>query len=203
MSQDNLAPEEKLLRLIKGGKKEGRNAFAENMQITLARQAKKPPAPDFSASLGLKKLILPAFVFACAYLAVSFSWPYIFTPRLELSKFETETTPLPKAEPAKTSRPLDYYLQQIRGRQIFANELARQQQTEARPASAAGADLIKDINLVGIISGDPSQVAIEDIKSRRTYYLTKGQSVGELTIDEIKEGKVIIDYKGQKFELYL
>ncbi len=200
--KDNLAPEEKLLRLIKGG---------EKPQITLlpkiknreARQANKARAPKFLAVFQAKRFIPLAFVLACAYLAVSFSWPLIFTRKAELPAIEAENIPADRPEPAKAVKPLDYYLGQVRGRRVFANEFNQQPPAAEKPASAAGADLIKGINLVGIIAGENPQVAIEDLKSRRTYYVNKGQSVGDLTIDEIKEGKVIIDYKGQKFELYL
>ena len=73
----------------------------------------------------------------------------------------------------------------------------------SQPAIAANVDLLKDITLVGIITGANPQAVIEDKKSLKNYYVTKGQFIGQMQVEDIQEGKIIINYKGQKYELYL
>ena len=64
-------------------------------------------------------------------------------------------------------------------------------------------DLVKQLNLVGIIAGENPQAVIEDKNTQKTYYLNKGQFLGEIQLEDILEGKIIINHKGQRFELYL
>lgn len=62
-------------------------------------------------------------------------------------------------------------------------------------------NLVKDLNLLGIVEGDRDQAIVEDKKANRTFFLYKGDGFGEFKVYEIKNGKVILDYKGDKIEL--
>jgi type II secretory pathway component PulC len=106
-----------------------------------------------------------------------------------------------EAEPVQEVKPYEFYLEGIKSKQIFSS--ASRPEETARPASAASADLIKGINLVGIISGDRPQAIIEDKIMQKTYYVAKGQFVGAFQVEDIQEGKVILSYRGERFELYL
>jgi type II secretory pathway component PulC len=64
-----------------------------------------------------------------------------------------------------------------------------------------GTELMKEINLLGVISGANPQAVIEDKKSGKTYYVTEGQMIGDFQVEEIGYGKIILNYNGQKFEL--
>ncbi len=86
-------------------------------------------------------------------------------------------------------------------RQIFVSPA--EQKTEKLMISGVNIDLIKDMSLVGIIAGENPQAIIEDKKTQKTFYLSRGQFMGEFQVKEIKEGKVILDYKGQSYELYM
>ncbi|MCX5712178.1 MAG: hypothetical protein NTY47_03770 [Candidatus Omnitrophica bacterium] len=94
--------------------------------------------------------------------------------------------------------PFDQYKQSISGRNIFG------QTSSDSPATAAiDSNLIKDISLVGILAGDNPQAIIEDKKTQKTFYVIKGQYFGEFQLEDIQEGKVILNYHGQRYELYL
>ncbi len=62
---------------------------------------------------------------------------------------------------------------------------------------------IQDLNLLGIVSGDNPQAIIEDKKSQKTYFLKKGDFLGDFELKDIQKGKVILDLSGQQFELSL
>lgn len=62
-------------------------------------------------------------------------------------------------------------------------------------------DMIKDLNLMGIITGDNNQAIIEDKKTSKTFFLYEGDILEEFKVYDIKESSVILDYKGEKTEL--
>jgi len=73
---------------------------------------------------------------------------------------------------------------------------------EERP-SISKEELVKDLNLMGIITGDNDQVIIEDKKAKKTFFLYESDRLGEFKVYDIKESGVILDYKGEKIELKL
>lgn len=196
-------PEEKLLRLIRKEKKEN---LDDKKRSDQAASAAKLSAYFFAGGLAsffsLKKIIWLVFISACIYLAVTLIYPFFgfkeeILPEVE-EAHESKNTPL------EESRPYEFYLKGIKERQIFTSPPV---QEVVKPQSVISADqvkdLVKDIILIGVIAGEQPQAIIEDKKAQKTYYLNKGQFFGELQIADIAEGKVIIDYKGEKVELYL
>lgn len=61
--------------------------------------------------------------------------------------------------------------------------------------------IIGNLNLLGIITGDNNQAIIEDKTLKKTFFLYKGDSLGELKVYDIKDNVVILDYKGEKIDL--
>lgn len=204
--RDNISPEEKLLRLIKGQKKQE----AVTAKVAFADSALKPslkgleyPLISNRSRFSLFQIIAGLiFVFSFAYLAVSFIYPLIDQAPVKLSKTELE-------KPFGTMleiKPYDSYLEGVKSREIFIKEDTAQEQKTEKPKIidvANAADLIKDINLMGIISGDSPQAILMDKKTQKTYYLNKGESIQEFQLEEILEGKIILNYHGQKFDLYM
>lgn len=72
---------------------------------------------------------------------------------------------------------------------------------EEKVVTISKEELIKDLNLMGIITGNKNQAIIEDKKEKRTLFLYEGDSIRELRVYEIKENEVILEYKGEKIEL--
>lgn len=64
-------------------------------------------------------------------------------------------------------------------------------------------EILGNLNLLGIITGDNNQAIVEDKTLKKTYFLYKGDSFGELELKvyDIKDSLVILDYKGEKIEL--
>ncbi len=61
--------------------------------------------------------------------------------------------------------------------------------------------LIEDLGLLGVVTGDDDQAIIEDKKSDNTFMLYEGDEFKGFTIHDIREGFVILDYKGEKIKL--
>ncbi len=182
--KENVVPEEKLLRLIRG--------------------KSKPPAakqPAFrKIKLNIHKIITLAFIISCIHLAASFIHPFIASKEIDLSEASERKDILADPKLKEEMKPFEYYLEGIKNRQIFAgSSLAGADRTMGKISP----DLNKDINLVGIISGDNPQAIIEDKSTQKTYYLSKGQFIGESQVEDIQEGKIVLNHRGKRFELYL
>ncbi len=209
--RDNISPEEKLLRLIRNPKKP--ESSAQKTAAMHSAGSVIPVQPQFAdkvsgknqfdyASLFSAKRIVYLFLILVAIFAViSFVYPFIgYNKLLPETSVSVDADKLTiQAKPK--ARPYEEYLKGIDDRKIFDSSSLSGSSTAA--SAVASQDLIKDINLVGIISGDNPQAIIEDKKTQKTYYLYQGQYLGEFQIEEIKEGKVTVNYRGQKFELYL
>ena len=62
-------------------------------------------------------------------------------------------------------------------------------------------EILGNFNLLGIIRGDNDQAIMEDKGLKKTFFLYKGDSLGELKVYDIKDSAVILEYKGEKIEL--
>ena len=202
--KENPSPEEKLLRLIRNPKKQAEVPT----QAVASLVASQPPAAKPRRALSGRRyffltnfptLIKGALVFSFLFLALNFVWPFIGLKKLTLPEVSAPKTGQVLQEIKTQGKPYEFYRSGTQGRRLFGSQTG----ADDRPVNPVNADLIKDINLVGIITGDNPQAVIEDKKSQKTYYVVKGQAIGELQIEEILEGKIIIGYRGQRFELYL
>lgn len=95
-----------------------------------------------------------------------------------------------------------YYSSRIAGKNIFSGSSYGQPESQGEKESS---DEISsgNLGLVGIIPGDKPQAIIEDKKNQKTYYLIKGQSINGITIEDINEGKAILEYRGKRMTLSL
>ncbi|MFH0790855.1 MAG: hypothetical protein V2A64_04405 [Candidatus Omnitrophota bacterium] len=206
--KNNISPEEKLLKLIRGQNKPNiSNINTERNPARIPLDLKT--SAKYSTSLlfkifsfrYIKKIIFAAFILSCIYFIACLIYPFTGLKKITLPILKPEKTNEFKLKPMDEIRPLESYLSDVKSRRIFAS-LSSPQETE-KPAVVINTDFIKDLNLVGIISGEPPQAIIEDKKTQKTYTLTAGQSFGEFRLESIEEGKVLVTYQEQKFELYL
>ncbi|MDD5731146.1 MAG: type II secretion system protein N [Candidatus Omnitrophica bacterium] len=204
--KDNTTPEERLLKLIrKGGKLYPPRGIAREDPVKRGL-----PAPNFSVIqlakrtlpfLNIKRAVLAVFILSCVYLVISLVYPFFSLKTIKLPETKAEKALPAEAEKQKPEiRPLESYTQGIENRRIFGSAQGDYSQ---KTGDKINPDLIKDINLIGIISGDNPQAIIENKAAQKTYYVNKGQFIGEFLVEDIKEGKVILNYNGRRFELYL
>ncbi len=207
--RDNISPEEKLLRLIRNPKKPEASAqktvaVHSAGSVIPAQSADKVSRKnkfDYASFFSAKRMVYLFLALAAIFALVSFIYPFIGYNKLLPETSASADTDKLAIQGKPKARPYEEYLKGLDSREIFDSSSL----SGSSPAASAAAsqELIKDINLVGIISGDNPQAIIEDKKTQKTYYLYQGQYLGEFQIEEIKEGKVKVNYRGQKFELYL
>ncbi len=213
--KNNLSPEEKLLNLIKGHKTSTPSSLhprdtSKDKKIFSGTTGAKPNVKYSAKSFintyltfpYIKRLMLVLIGICFIYLVIAFIYPWFGLKEIKLPEVPDDKPKIAESglELEKKTKPYEFYLQGLGQRQIFSANFV-QEGTAA--SSVVDTDLIKHINLVGIISGDNPQAVIEDKKANKTYYLNKGQFIDELQIEDIKEGHIILNYKGQRYELYL
>lgn len=70
-----------------------------------------------------------------------------------------------------------------------------------KETSISKEDAVKNLNLLGVVTGDNNQAIIEDKGSNKTYFFYKGDNFREFKVLDIKGNEVILEYKGDKIEL--
>lgn len=224
----DFSPEEKLLRLIKGAKKKLIPKKEESMpkmqpadnipqlsKVAAYREGKKPKIAKFiSISLPfpfklketdtrrLNSILVPILIFLLLYFIYDLFYTTFYkkTELKILMEDAKKIAGVKEGEVVLEKKPYSYYASSIEGRNIFMP-----QEVEAESViSGPTVDEIKaSLSLIGIIAGDRPQAIIEDKKTRKSYFLYKGGIVGESKIVEILQDSVIMEYKGQRFELVL
>ena len=99
-------------------------------------------------------------------------------------------------------KPYSYYGEDIEKRDIFRPSF----QAVSRETTVGGETLKefrKDLNLLGIVTGKNPQAIIEDKKEGKTHFVNKGDSIGVLRVEEIREDRVILNYQGEQLDLTL
>lgn len=198
--KNNISPEEKLLRLIRGRKQE---AKAANESSLAAKYSLYTLFQKYSSSKNLRNIIWVLFVLSFIYLITSFAYPWFWSKKINMPIDTQKESVSQKIEEKKETKTYESYLKTIANRQIFSSSVSTDASLKPMPGVILDSDIFKNINLVGIIAGDNPQAIIEDKKAEKTYYLTKGQSIGEFQIEDIQEGKIILNNKGQRYELHL
>ena len=103
----------------------------------------------------------------------------------------------------KPVQPFSYYNDIIAKRELFKSYIEERSARQAIPAGPTFRDLIKNLNLLGIVSGEKLQAIIEDRQLNKTYFLYQGDYLGEIKIEEIQPEKVILEYRGEQVNLFM
>ncbi|MFC1632044.1 hypothetical protein ACFL1I_01730 [Candidatus Omnitrophota bacterium] len=186
--QDNISPEERLLRLIRKPAKK----TAQKNQIAQPKLTKRDPEQRFFPIL-LPVLALLAAYFIFDLLSARPQRPVQFTP-------QALSLPRQLSPEVETAKPLAYYLEPIKAKGLFADSGPT---TAALAPSATFTEIVSQLKLQGIISGPEPQAVIEDTRTKKVHFLSPGGYIGEIELTEILPGKVKLNYHGQEAELAL
>ncbi len=229
---EELSPEEKLLNLIKGQSKISADSERRNSpSLPSAKETpdtSKIKKPLFNILEKRKKLgtVLrrrrfafkkPGFKFIhkalLTFCLLLLSY-LIFTQIIDRLK-SPDAIPVPKVvrkqenkeKLLSTSRPYTYYSQEIGKRDIFKPyEKAKPKIFSGlpKPQKVTLQEQAANFTLIGIIlDQQKSQAVIVDNNKKKTYFLNTGQSIGEIKVEKILKGKVILSYEGEQLDLRL
>ena len=215
MLPEEFSPEEKLLRLIRGEKKQKDKPAAERIEPPKS-PAEIPPVKLQGAGqmvggkTGYFKVINSALVAVLVIIIVFFIFDIITSKLKPPSMIQGEHRQQQAARSAAedinhraTSVPFSTYAD-VGNRELFKPLKSEiQDRATSQRTSESAQDKLKDLFLIGIIAGGKPQAVIEDRKIQKTYFLYKGQAVNQLTVEDILEDRVIFDFEGEKLELVL
>ena len=226
MMRDDISPEERLLHFIRkdanpssredekaakhleaaevkgisqnasSSKRDSRRGFPLFEVLTSIRREE-----DVGFNLINRTLLAILFILGI-YLLIDFFMVNPSRIKQRLSAFkETEGTVLEMpGEPARAVKPVAYYTQSVKSRNLFTAPGAQSGPSLPSPSFM---EMISKLKLQGIISGANPQAIIEDTKTKQTYFLKPGQRIGEIELKQILPGKVLLNYNDQEVELAL
>jgi len=108
----------------------------------------------------------------------------------------------PAENPGSEPKPFEAYAQKIRQRDFFALP-QNKTETGERAASESLSGLRQRIKLIGISLDEHSQVVVEDLKSREIHFLSMGESVGPVSVEEILRDRAVFLYNNERVEMRL
>ncbi|MEA3305660.1 MAG: hypothetical protein U9R52_02480 [Candidatus Omnitrophota bacterium] len=209
MTKNDFSPEEKLLRLIKGTKKRSlpqeKIKYAGNMPgagIVSSR-------PVFKLSEFDTRKVNSALIIFLLGLSAYFVFDLFHGRLYEKKKIDGISVydeGIPEAPEAMEEsdilsiQPYSYYSSSIAKRNIFMPQQVEVDEVITGPALE---EVSAGLSLIGIITGNRPQAVIEEKKTKKSYFLFEGSSVGQAKLLEILEDSVVMEYQGQTFELVL
>lgn len=227
--KDDLSPEEKLLHLIRRSGKKDSKELKDSDAGNTASQSNDKNSKSLKQSIEFKqgskltklqeaRIILYGiksinFIFINRLIILGvfivlawFLWDLYFNhPQFEKSLSLSKHKPKPEviSVAKKEPMPYSYYQEEISKRNIFKSQGEGEKVSQAAPAGLAFKELVKDLNLLGIVAGDNPQVIIEDRKMQKTFFLYKGDYVGEMKVEAIYPDKVVLEFRGERISLFL
>lgn len=225
-AQRPVTPEKQLLRLIEEQqinppglntrliKRRGLSLFSPSAwlgRISFLKEAfKKRSRRGRPHSLGVKLLnrILCFFIFILAFYFISNLFSSLVDSRKNLRNLESGTLKSADyagvGEAAFSKKAASYYFEKIRERDIFKmghKDSSANQETFQKGPSARIIEATQHLNLVGISWSNDPDAMIEDTRALRTFFVRRGQMIGEVKVQAIFKDKVVLGYDGEEIEL--
>lgn len=208
--EKDLNPEEKLLRLIRNKNKDsaGQAVSPEKPQPVSKAAGDKPALFSLKQylrkilSIKRLKIILSSLVVVALLYAV---WEILFLKESKTAQPKSvqnvEIKPEAQSKPLLEPVPFEYYANKINKRDIFKPAFEQGQPSTGGVTKSTLSELAANLRLAGIIVDKQPQAIIEDTKQKKTYFLSKGDFIGEIKVEDILESKVILSYGEEKIEL--
>ncbi len=97
-------------------------------------------------------------------------------------------------------RPFLHYLEMVQRRNIFS-PIELKQKEDPKVQEKQLQKMASTLGLVGISLDNEPMAMIEDKTAVKTYFLKKGDKIGEFKIEDIYENKVVLSFEGNTVEL--
>jgi len=99
-------------------------------------------------------------------------------------------------------KPLNIYLDGIAQRDLFTDKESQPPADNTMLPVAIPA-LEQKIKLIGILVDADSKAIVEDLQEKQTHFLSRGDSIGQVLLEEIREDKAIFMYNKTRYEMSL
>ncbi len=212
----NISPEEHLLNLIKNGKSNIKevssdisnteptqpvplkNDVLEKKPFSGQTKIRKSKKKTFSV---LNKVLIVILLFSVLYTFLNFLYPFKSKDRMNLT-IERAGKEDGSESITEEVQPLSYYSDSVNKRQMFKIfEAPKPKTVEQQKPKVTLQQLLSGYTFVGIIFGDVSQAIVEDKKSGQSFYLTSGQMLGDIKIENVEQGKVSVSLGDETMDI--
>ena len=100
-----------------------------------------------------------------------------------------------------SKKDVGYYLEKVRSRDIFKMGKPEVPAPVIQTVSSRILEETQNLKLVGISWSDDPDAMIEDTRSMKTFFIKRGQLIGEVKVQAIFKDKVVLSYGGEETEL--
>jgi len=199
------SPEEKLLNLIRKKKAVSPPPAQPEGPVPQAKKPNKdlPSYLDLTNIIKLEHIktinmvLFSSLIIIIVYLAIDI---FIFSSNAEPMQAHTaKGLSIAIRQEKREIEPLSYYSKDINAKDIF-RPLAQSDAGRTKPEVPAE-DVMANLSLLGVVSGENPQAIIENKKQKKTFFLRKGQTSGDLKLKEIETDSVTVIYNGEEFTL--
>ena len=195
---ENISPEEKLLRLIrKSGKQPQRGATEKEA----SSKNIKPKARNANLRFqSLNRFLLYLFYLLLLVFILSFFFADLVFRKAKVQDNSKQSKGISTEDFKKV--PYRDYSESILNKELFGKAIKT---AEKKSAQVDIQSIIKDLVLIGILTEEEPKAIIEDKRSKKTYFLKQGGNLRNMRLVEIlvDEGKIVLEYQGENFDLYL
>ncbi|MCK5595481.1 hypothetical protein KAI19_04825 [bacterium] len=199
-------PEDRLLRLIKGEKKEqkGSGKFmkfsgcSDRLKQAISILKTKPV---ISINQTLYVIISMLLIYTAYIWMRSGTSEEILIPSsrvLSLESIEEKPQIDLKNQNLKSA---SFYSEMARKRNLFKQLITNP--VILPEARISIRQLVKDFKLIGIVLDERTQVIIENRITKSVHYVNEGNTVGELKVSKISESSVTLSYGTETIDLFL
>lgn len=217
--KENISPEEKLLHLIRSpAHKKTAKQQPQPEASGRDQRPKAPAAPSaepkkhekkdqeafFSGVVSINCGLINRCIFFFIFVTFCFlCLDFYFNAVQAHLPFESSGVKSQKPVKERTIKPFSYFQQAIDKRILFQSLAPEKEAARIVPAGATFRDLVKNLTLMGIVSGRNQQAVIEDTKTKKTYFLYEGDFLGEIKVEEIHADRVVLEYRGESAQLFI
>lgn len=214
MPQDNLTPEEKLLKIIENPQREGRKlgggsrgiATVGSLKAVLEAWLKKIRVNKFSFKDINLKIVNKIALALCVILTLFFVFDFISFGNSSLKKISkiTAEAAVPEVKAKKINFQKINFAETInlaKKHNIFSFQPPVDNSEQAGSVPLEAQQVISNLKLVGIIWSDSPQAMVENTKEQKTYLLSAGDKIDMLNLKKVLRDRIILGKDDKEWEL--
>ncbi len=154
---------------------------------------------------GINKLLVLSIIALAFYFITNTSISIVNLRKISDLDFEIpESTGTKTPYIVSSLKASSFYVDKIRERDIFqfgGREEAPEEVEASAPPPVSIVEQTESLKLVGISWSKDPDAMIEDIRIPRTYFVKRGEMIGEVKVEAIFKNKVVLSYEGSEIEL--
>lgn len=117
----------------------------------------------------------------------------------KFSNREIKAATLPALQ-KRTAQPLDHFESAFQAGGLFGGAATPSGLTVLKTSIS---EMVKDYRLKGVVILSEPEAIIQDARTQQSIFVKAGEKLGELTVKEIREGKIVLTYYGEETALQI